>query len=416
MPFPGGSVTFWATTPKGHPIVPTTASSRRFARVGILLAAGLTALSAAPVLAATKNRANGPCPKVGATATISGKPFVCTTVLGKRIWQIPPAPTTAAPVATTALPAAKVDAWEDIVEKAKKEGKVTLYSSQNPAFLAEMGEKFKAKYGITLEVFRDIDNNIVTKVEAEKQTGKGIADVLAQAGAPWQVQRDAEGGWFVPPVGPNFSAATFDKSKNMSKSGNYFTSSAAILTFGWNTKLFPKGMRDYTDALDPSLGTGRVGIIEPANAAITDFYLYLEEKYGTGFLAKLSSMRPRIYVSSLPMAQALTSGEISVGLFVAPLITEKAAGAPVDWALSDTIWGARFNTAILKTAPHPNAAQVLADFMLTKEAQEAIAKNSGSLLPGIGIGTTDRVRVQAVDKLTPAGISAFQERWRILFG
>ena len=100
---------------------------------------------------------------------------------------------------------------------------------------------------------------------------------------------------------------------------------------------------------------------------------------------------------------------------MAPLINEKAAGAPVDWGLSDTVWGARFNTAVLKQAPHPNAAQVLADYLLTQEAQQILARNAGSLLPGIGVTTVDKVRIQNVAKLAPEQVTAFQERWRIIF-
>jgi iron(III) transport system substrate-binding protein len=383
--------------------------------LGALLAVGLITAASGPALAATKNRANGPCTTVGAKATISGKAYVCTTVLGKKVWQLPPAATAAPATVPATAAAAKSDSWDQIVEKAKKEGSVTIYSSQNPTFLREMGEKFKAKYGITLEVFRDVDANIIAKVEAEKGSGKGIADVLAQASAPWQATRDAD-GFFVPPVGPNFSAPTFNRSANLSKSGNYFTSTAAILTYGWNTQLYRKGITDYPDFLDPSLSGGKIGVIDPAGgAAIVDFYLYLEEKYGASFIAKLGAQRPRLYVSSLPMAQALTSGEIWAGVFVAPLINEKAAGAPVDWGLSDTVWGARFNTAVLKQAPHPNAAQVLADYLLTQEAQQILARNAGSLLPGIGVTTVDKVRIQNVAKLSPEQVTAFQERWRIIF-
>ena len=103
------------------------------------------------------------------------------------------------------------------------------------------------------------------------------------------------------------------------------------------------------------------------------------------------------------MAQALTSGEISAGSFVSVLGDEKEQGAPVDSGLADEVWGARFNTAILDTAPHPNAAQVLANFIVTQPGQEAIAHKAASVLPDIegAVTTVDKVRVQDLTVLTP---------------
>ena len=111
--------------------------------------------------------------------------------------------------------------------------------------------------------------------------------------------------------------------------------------------------------------------------------MYLEENYGEDFVTQLAAQEPKIYPSSLPMAQALTSGEISAASFVQVQVDEKEAGAPVDSGLADEVWGARFNTSILNIAPHPNAAQVLSNFLVTQPGQEAIARKSASVLPDI---------------------------------
>jgi iron(III) transport system substrate-binding protein len=49
-----------------------------------------------------------------------------------------------APQASTPKPATKAQ-WSRIVAAAKREGSVVIYSTQNPALLAEMAAKFKAK-------------------------------------------------------------------------------------------------------------------------------------------------------------------------------------------------------------------------------------------------------------------------------
>jgi iron(III) transport system substrate-binding protein len=307
--------------------------------------------------------------------------------------------------------------WDAIVAKAKEEGSVTIYSSQGLDQLNDLAKRFEDKYGIHVEVVRAIDSDQLAKVQAEHDTGTGIADVLAQATAAWSVEKSAAGGWFAPFVGPAMDEAGYTKALNVSPNGDYFVSSAAVLTFGWNTELWPDGLKDYTDLLDPGLADGKIGVIEPAAGSIVDFYLYLEEKYGEDFITKLAAQKPRIYPSSLPMAQALTSGEISAASFVQVLTDEKANGAPVDSGLSDTVWGALFQTSVLQTAPHPNAAQVLANFMITPKGQEAIARKAGAALPNIegAITLTDKVRRQDLEKLTPEFVAEYQQKWDALF-
>ena len=78
----------------------------------------------------------------------------------------------------TPAPAGVSDAeWDAIVAAAQDEGKVTIYSSQGLDQLNDLAERFKDEYGIELEVVRDIDSALIPKVEAEQQTGSGIADV-----------------------------------------------------------------------------------------------------------------------------------------------------------------------------------------------------------------------------------------------
>jgi iron(III) transport system substrate-binding protein len=192
--------------------------------------------------------------------------------------------------------------------------------------------------------------------------------------------------------------------------------SAAILTFGWNTEQFPDGIDNYPDLLDPAL-KGKIGVPEPGAQSFVDFYLYLEENYGEDFVEDLAAQEPRIYPSSLPMAEALSSGELAAATFVQPLVDEKEAGAPVDSGLADEAWGARFFGLILETAPNPCAAQLLADFLITTEGQEAVARKAASVLPDIegAVTTVDQVREQDLEVLTPEFVAEYQQKWNELF-
>jgi iron(III) transport system substrate-binding protein len=325
--------------------------------------------------------------------------------------------TVGSPTATTATATTANAAWTATLEAAKKEGKVTIYSSQGLDQLNDLKAKFEKAYpGITVEVVRGIDSDLQPKVEAEKTTGKGIADVFVNASQPWVVDHSKQ-GYYTPVSGPAFNEKIYDKATRIPE-GTYWEVGAAILTFGWNKSLYPKGIKDYSDLLASDLGGGKIGVINPAAQSIVDFYMYLEENFGTDFVTKLAAQKPRIYPSSLPMGQAVVSGEIAVGSFVQPLIDEKANGAPVEWALSPkSSWGARFWGQVLASAPHPNAAQVLANYMVTAEGQGAVQRKAASVLPDITgtLTSTNSVRRQDLTKLTPESVKSFQDKFKSLF-
>ena len=83
-------------------------------------------------------------------------------------------------------------------------------------------------------------------------------------------------------------------------------------------------------------------MIEPTAPSIVDFYLWLEETYGEEYVEQLAALEPRIYPSSLPIGEALASGEISASPYAAPQTLEglKARGRRSSTASAPTVRGA----------------------------------------------------------------------------
>jgi iron(III) transport system substrate-binding protein len=315
------------------------------------------------------------------------------------------------PAASRSVPAAE---WAKIVEAAKKEGSVTIYSPQGLLVLNELGDKFKKEYGITLKVVRQGDFESWPKVDAEFSTGRGIADLFVSADEGIVKDRHSK-GYSVAPKGPAFDNPVYDRATRIPQ-GTYFENNAFVAAIGWNKELFAAGLKDYPDILKPELA-GKIGVANPATQTFVDFYMFLEANYGADFLSRLAALRPRIYPGALPIGQAVTSGEIAVFAYGQPLIDEQKKGAPVDWTLPKKVWGARFWGQILKSSPNPNAAQVLANYMVTPAGQEALARMTASVLPNIPgtLTTTNNVHRQDLTKLTPDAVKAYQEKWRALF-
>ena len=314
---------------------------------------------------------------------------------------------------TESNPTAVSGSWEDVVAAAEKEGKVTIYSGQGTDQLNELAAKFQEKYPkIKVEVVRGVETALAPKVEAEARTGKGVSDLFVTTDRNWI---EANKGNFVAPRGPAFDDPAYNKAENV-LANNAFVVTAAVLTYAWNTERFKGKLTDYAGLIDPALSDGKIGIPPIKGATFVDFYQYLEETYGADYLQKLSAQKPRLYPSALPMAEALSSGEISAATFVQPQVDEKEAGAPVEWGVANPAWGARFQGTLVKSAPHPNAAQVLADFMITKEGQAAIARKAGSVLPDVpgAVAYTEDVRKPSTK--TPAEIKEYEQKLADLFG
>jgi iron(III) transport system substrate-binding protein len=186
---------------------------------------------------------------------------------------------------------------------------------------------------------------------------------------------------------------------------------------GWNTNFFPAGLNDLPDLLNSRL-KGRIGIPQPTSASFVDYYLWVQATYGTNFLPRLAEQEPKIYPSSLPMTQAVASGEIAASPFVvATLLDLKNQGAPVGFKLAKGFktWNAPFWGMILKAAPHAAAAQLLADYMVTKEGMGLATRLSGSVIKGIPNTFYTTPRNQRLSDLTPKKIADFQAYWNSLF-
>jgi iron(III) transport system substrate-binding protein len=197
----------------------------------------------------------------------------------------------------------------------------------------------------------------------------------------------------------------------------YFAISAFVGAFGWNTDLYSGEIQDWDDFLDPSLAGGKIGVVGPDTASKVGFYMFLNEHYGDDYVEKLAAQDPQIYDRAPSMSAALTSGEIAAATFVEPLTTQQADGAPVEWGLGARPWGVAFYGMVLRSAPHPNAAQLLADFLITESGQEAFARGGASVLPDVPgtVTTMSETALLDLGELTTEVLQDFSAEWDEMF-
>jgi iron(III) transport system substrate-binding protein len=151
---------------------------------------------------------------------------------------------------------------------------------------------------------------------------------------------------------------------------------------GYNTKLVkaedaPKG---YRDLLDPKWA-GKLVKASPSysGTALTATY-QIARDLGWDYLEKLSKQRVMQVQSSTEPPKKLSLGERAVMVdgneYV--LLALKEAGNPVEFIYP--VEGTPLiisPSAVLKTAPHPNAARLFQNYLYTRDAQQLLIDEGG---------------------------------------
>jgi len=263
-------------------------------------------------------------------------------------------------------------------EEAKKEGSAVLYTSLNLEDSQPLVDAFSAKYpGIKVEVNRQGSSTLVTKILTERRVGKRDNADLVLTGADSLDLMLME----TPTIFQKYTSPERPPEDRGLYSGVYFT----IQTVAYNSRAVTGAdvPKRYNDLLrDRWKGKAAVNLNNYGWIyAMLDFF---GPEKGMDFLRKFAGQNPRPgRGTTLMVQQWLGGGEVEIAV---PLnhdgiksFTDK--GLPVEWArLEDPLYADVQTIGILGMAPHPNAARLLVDYILSKEGQTIMAKSGKSVM------------------------------------
>lgn len=274
-------------------------------------------------------------------------------------------------VALAASARAASPAADALAAKAKQEGTITFYTvipiPENQHAIAVFNKLYP---GIKVNLIREGTGPLDDRYAAEVKAGATAADVILQPSESF-VQQAAAMKWSVPLAPGVFPALAGWPSNRIH--GNY----AEIMMVPWgieyNTDMVETAPNAYQDLTAPAY-KGKLIFTSPLNGAPESVgWQYLSEKFGESLLKNLAGQHPTFVASDVPAVQGVASGQYAAAVFSQPGLdrTLIADGAPVKFVLpSDTVAFAQYIMVSAK-APHPAAARLFADFLMSKAGQEA---------------------------------------------
>jgi iron(III) transport system substrate-binding protein len=285
--------------------------------------------------------------------------------------------------------------WSGIVEAAKKEGKVVVVGSPDPVMRNEVIPKFTARFGIPVEFVTGRASQIVARVETERASGIYSIDVYLAG--PDTTANELYNEKMIDPVKPLLVLPEVVDGAKW-KTGKLWLAdpqeqfvvrafnSVATFMFINTDHVKTEELRHVKDLLNPKW-RGKISTEDPtttgsgANKAArlySDFgeefvkQLYIDQK--TVRTRERRQMTDWLARGTQPICLSCREDDVRplakdgfkvLEIFEMDGIAASVNGSP--WMLS-----------VANRAPHPKAAQVFANWILSKEGLEIYGKGYGS--------------------------------------
>ena len=306
------------------------------------------------------------------------------------------------------------DRAERLAAAAKKEGTVVLYSTMTLEDANPLLAAFEKRHGIKVKMWRAVNQKLVQRALAEARAGQLAADAFEGSGPGLEIlHQEGVLEQFYSPAFADIPREAFPRH------GYYAPDNLLFTVMGYNTKLVkPDDVpATYQDLLAPKW-RGKLGI-ESSNvawfAAVTKA---MGEENGLAYFRSLAATGPQIRSGHTLLTELVAAGEIPIALTVYNQAVDKLKekGAPIAWKALQPAFGRADGIAVAKTAPHPHAALLFADFVLSPEGQRYIKQASRVPVNRRVDSSFDRGEFQIIDMAALLNEwDKWESRWQTLF-
>jgi iron(III) transport system substrate-binding protein len=255
-----------------------------------------------------------------------------------------------------------------LVEQAKKEGSLVLYTSLAPTESKPLAEAFEKKYGIKVELWRALSDKVLQRVVTEGQAKRNSVDVVETNGPEMEAIAQEK---LLAEVNSPYLADLPQGAIPAHRT--WYADRLNFFVVGYNTNLVKREdiPATYEGFLDPKW-KGRIGLEATDSEWMAAIVKIWGEAKGMDFMRKLAAMKPDMRKGHVLFAQLISSGEIPVGLtmYQANIESLKHKGGPIDYVPVQPVVARPQGIGVAKAAPHPAAALLFLDFVLSPEGQK----------------------------------------------
>jgi iron(III) transport system substrate-binding protein len=254
---------------------------------------------------------------------------------------------------------------------AQKEGSFVLYTSFAEKDLPPLLVLFEKKYGVKVKVWRAGSEKVLQRTLAEAAARRYEVDAVHSSALEMEtLYRENILQIVASPHSTELIAGA------LRPHGEWVATYLSVWVQAYNTQLVKKEdlPKTFQDLLDPKW-KGRLGIEANVPEWYSTVVLDIGEEKGINFFRDLvrrngiSVRRGHSLLNNMVVA-----GEVPLALTVYHFMPEAARrrGATLDWFVLEPAVARMSGIGIARRAPHPNAALLFYDFMLSTEAQELL--------------------------------------------
>jgi iron(III) transport system substrate-binding protein len=261
----------------------------------------------------------------------------------------------------------------ELIEAAKKEGALGYYTTMTLSQSKKLVDRFEQKYPpIKVELFRTGGDPLLNKIITEARGGLNAWDVTS-----------GRGDMVLPLMGQKLLTSYQSPESKMipedlrDKEGFWSAFYVNPFVLGFNTKLVDRAdaPKTYEDLLNPKWKGKKISVDDEAYGLLIGLMDAWGKEKAMDYFRKLAAQQPVVMRGNTNRVQLAVAGEYSLIIAYAPTIQrETSKGGPIDWVPLEPVPVQVNPVMIAAHAPHPNAAKLFMDFVLSAEGQKMLVK------------------------------------------